>query len=248
MVRGEGILKKKYETAVEAIKSGVVDETKAISLMEQWLIEGKFPHKEILTLASQMLSGGIDTTSNTATFLLHEVAKQPELQEKIHKEVCAILGDRNSPSFDDLQKMTLVRGCVKEIFRLQPAAPVHGRVTDEETEICGYHIPAKTEVIYSSYTACRDPKYVEDPTSFKPERWARDSPTNEELDAFISLPFGFGPRSCYGRRLAELELYIMLCMLSKNFKLSTQQQTLPTIWLSLVQPNELVKIKFTDRK
>ena len=27
---GEGILKKKYVTAVEAIKSGVVDETKAI--------------------------------------------------------------------------------------------------------------------------------------------------------------------------------------------------------------------------
>ena len=56
----------------------------------------------------------------------------------------------------------------------------------------------QTDMIYSSYTACRDPKYVEDPTSFKPERWARDSPTNEELDALLSLPFGFGPRSCYG--------------------------------------------------
>ena len=56
-------------------------------------------------------------SSNTAIFLLHEVAKQPELQEKMHKEVCTILGDRNSPSFDDLQKMTLVRGCVKEILR-----------------------------------------------------------------------------------------------------------------------------------
>ena len=56
----------------------------------------------------------------------------------------------------------------------------------------------QTSVMYSTYTACRDPKYVEDPTSFKPERWARDSPTSEELDAFLSLPFGFGPRSCYG--------------------------------------------------
>ena len=56
-------------------------------------------------------------SSNTSAFLLHEVAKQPELQEKMYKEVCTILGDRNSPSFDDLQKMTLVRGCVKEILR-----------------------------------------------------------------------------------------------------------------------------------
>eukprot|EP00731_Ephydatia_muelleri_P017870 Em0010g968a len=244
---GEEILKKKYAMAVEAIHSGVVDETKAISLMEQWLIEGKFSHKETLMMASQMLAGGIDTSSNTSAFLLHEVAKQPELQEKMYKEVCTILGDRNSPSFDDLQKMTLVRGCVKEILRLQPTAPVIPRVIDEETEICGYQIPAKTSMMYSTYSACRDPKYVEDPTSFKPERWARDSPTDEELNAFLSLPFGFGPRSCYGRRLVELELYIMLCMLSKNFKLSTQQQTLKAITLSLVKPNELLKIKFTDR-
>ena len=96
---------------------------------------------------------------------------------------------------------------------------MQSRVIDEETEICGYQIPAKVQVhctlrtayhnigtlyifqthmMYSTYTSCRDPKYVEDPTSFKPERWARDTPTNEELDAFLSLSFGFGPRSCYG--------------------------------------------------
>ena len=90
-------------------------------------------------------------------------------------------------------------------------------MTSEDIDIGGYHIPAKvgsfffllifyiamsitlqTQVVYLTYTVCRDPKYVEDPITFKPERWARDSPTNEELDAFLSLPFGFGPRSCYG--------------------------------------------------
>ena len=82
---------------------------------------------------------------------------------------------------------------------------------------------------YSTYTASRDPKYVDDPTSFKPERWSKDS--TEDLDAFLSIPFGFGPRSCYGnidllnyifvilislagRRLVELELYILLAKVS----------------------------------
>ena len=54
----------------------------------------------------------------------------------------------------------------------------------------------QTTMLYSTYTASRDPKYVDDPTSFKPERWSKDS--TEDLDAFVSLPFGFGPRSCYG--------------------------------------------------
>ena len=88
-------------------------------------------------------------------------------------------------------------------------------MTSEDVEISGYHIPAKvgsffflpilylamgitlqTQVVHLTYTVCRDPKYVEDPITFKPER--RESPTNEEMDAFLSLPFGFGPRSCYG--------------------------------------------------
>ena len=64
----------------------------------------------------------------------------------------------------------------------------------------------QTQAIYLTYTVCRDPKYVEDPTSFKPERWARDTPTNEELNAFLSLPFGFGPRSCYGNK-SHISLY-----------------------------------------
>ena len=44
----------------------------------------------------------------------------------------------------------------------------------------------QTLMLYSTYTACRDPEYVEDPTSFKPERWVRDSPTNEVLEAILS--------------------------------------------------------------
>ena len=81
-----------------------------------------------------------------------------------------MLGDRNSPSFDDLQKMTLVRSCIKEIlrswfcmcmdelqmnkfccftfcFRLTPTSATVPRVVDEEIEICGYQIPAKVDIL-----------------------------------------------------------------------------------------------------
>lgn len=56
-------------------------------------------------------------SSLTATFLLHELAKHPELQEELYQEVSSIVGDRSSISFDDCQKMTLVRCCIKEILR-----------------------------------------------------------------------------------------------------------------------------------
>ena len=56
-------------------------------------------------------------TSNSSTFLLHEVAKHPEVQEKLLHEIKAVLGDKTTATYEDLQKMTLVRNCIKETMR-----------------------------------------------------------------------------------------------------------------------------------
>jgi len=54
----------------------------------------------------------------------------------------------------------------------------------------------QTPVMFNMYSTSRNSQHFADPLSFKPERWSRDEPT--ELNPFSSLPFGFGPRSCYG--------------------------------------------------
>ena len=56
-------------------------------------------------------------TSNSSTFLLHEVAKHPEVQEKLLHEIKAVVGDKTTATYEDLQKMTLVRNCIKETLR-----------------------------------------------------------------------------------------------------------------------------------
>ena len=49
--------------------------------------------------------------------MLHEVAKHPDLQDKLYHEITTVLGERKYPTFDDLQKMPLVRNTVKETLR-----------------------------------------------------------------------------------------------------------------------------------
>ena len=46
---------------------------------------------------------------------------------------------------------------------------------------------------------CQDPKLFKDPQQFNPDRWATD-----DIHPFTMLPFGFGPRGCWGT-------YIVMC-------------------------------------
>jgi hypothetical protein len=39
----------------------VVDDTKAVGLLDQWLIEGKYTEEEALVLSCDMLAAGMDT-------------------------------------------------------------------------------------------------------------------------------------------------------------------------------------------
>lgn len=58
-------------------------------------------------------------------------------------------------------------------------------------------------------------KYFPKGAQFLPERWLRENANNKDLKnnettPFLYLPFGFGPRTCIGKRFAELEIQILV--------------------------------------
>ena len=69
----------------------------------------------------------------------------------------------------------------------------------------------QTLVTLCHYATSRDPAQFPEPNSFRPARWLGEGPAPHP---FASLPFGFGKRSCMGRRLAELELQMALAQVS----------------------------------
>lgn len=73
----------------------------------------------------------------------------------------------------------------------------------------------QTEVAMATVVLQNDAEYFPKKDEFMPERWIKGDQLFDESkmhgnNPFVYLPFGFGPRSCIGRRFAEMEIFIML--------------------------------------
>lgn len=74
----------------------------------------------------------------------------------------------------------------------------------------------QTQFVFCHYVVSRDPSVFPEPESFQPHRWLKKSQpdTLGVQHPFGSVPFGYGVRSCLGRRIAELEMQLLLARVS----------------------------------
>lgn len=57
-------------------------------------------------------------TTNASAFLLHEVAKSPTIQNRLHTELVSVLGDSHRQvTAEDITKLRFAKNCIREILR-----------------------------------------------------------------------------------------------------------------------------------
>jgi hypothetical protein len=150
-------------------------------------------------------------------FGLWMIAKRPEVQEKLYKEIMAVVGERDI-TFKDLHDMKYLNGVMHESLRyFPPGGHVGGgRKSMGETVVEGYLIPVNTTILIQSYLMQHNPRYFPDPENFIPERWdSRPEPD------YAFATFGAGKMGCAGQKLARLQMAVNLAHIIRAFTLQT---------------------------
>ena len=213
---------------------------------------GKLTKDDLLATVIDLLFAGVDTTSNTVQWVLYMMAKNPDKQDILRQEVLSVLGDTTLATPTTLTQMPYLKAWVRETLRLYPALFVIPRRTAEDIILSGYLIPGGSQVEFLTHVMGRDEKLFEDAKAFRPERWLRKKdaiPTGTE-EAFSSIPFGFGTRMCLGRRIAELELHLLLARIVQQFEISypSDAENVEPYVRGVTIPDRAVRAKFIDRQ
>jgi cytochrome P450 len=156
------------------------------------------------------------TTGVAISWTLYQLARHPDVAERVADELDRVLGDRAAPEYGDLKELTYLDMVLREAMRLYPPGPYGARETTEDLELGEYTVPAGTTIFYPFWAVHMNPDYWPDPQVFDPERFTAEASANRPRLAYI--PFGLGPRSCEGAALAMVEAELVLAILLKRFQ------------------------------
>ena len=217
------------------------------------LSSGKLTKDDLLASVIDVLFAGVDTTSNTMQWVLYMMAKNPDKQKILRHEVLSVLGDSTIATPETLSQMPYLKAWLRETLRLYPVLSAIPRKPKEDLILGGYHIPGgSAQIEFLTYYMGRDESIFEDAEAFKPERWLRNKDTafTEAAEAFTSIPFGFGTRMCLGRRIAELELHLLLARIVQQFEISypPDAENVEPFMRGVTIPDRPVRVKFVDRQ
>lgn len=97
----------------------------------------------------------------------------------------------------------------------------------------------------------RDTQHFGDADDFVPERWLKAThpsacPAKKPSSPFVYLPFGFGPRSCVGKRIADMELSVILKRLLEKYHIEYHYGEIQYRNGFIIAPFGDLKFKFTE--
>uniref|UniRef100_A0A8D0VIY1 Docosahexaenoic acid omega-hydroxylase CYP4F3-like n=1 Tax=Sus scrofa TaxID=9823 RepID=A0A8D0VIY1_PIG len=181
--------------------------------------------EDIRAEADTFMFAGHDTTASGLSWVLYNLAKHPEYQERCRQEVQELLRDREPKEieWDELAQLPFLTMCIKESLRLHPPVPGISRCCAQDVVLPdGRVIPKGNICVISIFGIHHNPSVWPDPEVYNPFRFDPESPQKRSPLAFI--PFSAGPRNCIGQTFAMTEMKVVLALTLLRFRVLPDEE------------------------
>ncbi|KAL2021696.1 hypothetical protein VTK56DRAFT_6788 [Thermocarpiscus australiensis] len=187
----------------------------------------------VQTMAVSMAFAGSETTAISLSAVFYFLLRNPRALARLRREIddAARAGrfsdyETGLVTWHESQAfLPYLDMCVKEAFRLHPAAglPLERVVPEGGVEIAGRFVKGGTIVGCSAWVLHRDPRiFGEDVDEYRPERWEVRGPEDEARVKAMNgtmLHFGMGSRTCIGKNISLLEIYKLVPTMLRRFEI-----------------------------
>ncbi|KAK2858473.1 hypothetical protein FQN49_004700 [Arthroderma sp. PD_2] len=210
--------------------------------------QGSLSKMELLHTLDEALFANLDVTIGNFSWIPVFLAAHQSAQDDLRQE---IKDARNRESTDSWSQYisgtsTLLMASILESARLKPMAAFSiAQAAPTDRVVGGFVIPAGTNFVVDTQALnILDPYWGRDNTQYRPKRFLDTRNMTDMRYRFWR--YGFGPRQCLGKNVADVILKILLAHLVENYRmrLSSGESTdledwkrKPGVWISLAIPD-----------
>jgi cytochrome P450 len=171
---------------------------------------------EVVEQVLTFFLAGAETTANMLAWALYELARSPDLQDRLYAQAAGVLSGA-LPSFEVLPELTFADHVITEALRMYPSAWFLTRTVTSDTELGGVSLAEGAVLGYSAYLIQRRPDLYPDPNRFNPDRWEGQR-LGRTMVIPSYIPFGAGARKCLGDRFAHLQAILALTVMTSRWR------------------------------
>ncbi|RYP68909.1 hypothetical protein DL770_008367 [Monosporascus sp. CRB-9-2] len=224
-----------------------------VDILSVALESGAFSDENLVDQLMTFLAAGHETTATAMTWAVYLLARHPDVQSRLRREVrehlpspAAAAADANpaTVSSAEIDRLPYLNAVCSEVLRYFAPVPLTLREAGPGATIRGRRIPRGTRVVLASWATNRDPAlWGEDADEFRPERWLQGGRAADDRDHqdgaadgkkhgsgggassnYAFMTFLHGPRSCIGQAFARAEFACLLACWAGRFEFALRDE------------------------
>ena len=175
-----------------------------------------FTDQYLRDIMMNFIIAGRDTTAQALSWLFYELSKSPEVEHKLRQEIQEF--DIDQLTYDIIsKKLPYTEAVIYETLRLHPSVPIELKTAKNHDILPDGTKIKKGDIIIPMFWQMGRLTSIwgNDALLFKPERMYQ---LDQEPSPYKFVAFQAGPRMCLGKRMAILEMKVILVKLLKTFK------------------------------